>query len=153
MDMHTCAAVILLSFCVMLIKGNPLHACINRVYFHSCILGITCYSYCVVWTDTTQEAETLPLAASESTAHATTQTHTYINPAISCLKKLHKTTTPTPHRKPSHHPRQLAHPGLIYIPLPLLLFVRPESSWGVYPKGGGLLKNSQVRPLNSGLSE
>lgn len=92
-------------------------------------------------------------------AHATTQTHTFINPAISCLKKLHKTTTPTPHRKPQHHPRQLAHPGLIYIPLaptvhlPLLLFVRPESSWGVYPKGGGLLKNGQVRPLNSGHSE
>ncbi len=77
---------------------------------------------------------------------------------MSCLKKLHKTTTPTPHRKTPHHHR-LVHPGLIYIPLasrvhlPLLLYVRPESSWGIHPEGGRAFKNGQVRPLHSGLSE
>ncbi len=77
---------------------------------------------------------------------------------MSCLKKLHKTTTPTPDRKTPHHPR-LVHPGLIYIPLasrvhlPLLLYVRPESSWGFHPEGGRAFKNGQVRPLHSGLSE
>jgi len=144
--LHISAAVILVSFCVMPIKGSPLHACINGVYFHSCIPGITCYSYCVVWTDKSRGWDSVWTSSIGSfwvyrpCNH--TDTHIY-KPCHklseeSCIKPQHQ----PPNRKPPHHPRQLVHPGLIYITFALVAFCQAGIQLGSLPKGRGAFKKT-----------